>query len=175
MPKLQRSTHFAVATTFSALVFTPGVELISRLNFSSLRTMKCQRCCFSVELGVFWHVKRVCLVATSSVARLTFTNSKTLVGWSMLRPTVPRVTFDLPECKELKNKNKIKNKNEKFKQKDKYINKTKKSKKKLKQEQKNFQKQNHMKEKKKEKEASKGTPRDGSNIFCKKKKVAGKI
>ena len=31
-----------------------------------------------------------------------FTNSKTLVGWSMSRPTVTRVAFDLPECKEQK-------------------------------------------------------------------------
>ena len=31
-----------------------------------------------------------------------FTNSKTLVGWSMSRPTVTRVAFDLPECNEQK-------------------------------------------------------------------------
>ena len=29
--------------------------------------------------------------------KINFTNSETLVGWSVSRPTVPRVTFDLPE------------------------------------------------------------------------------
>ena len=33
--------------------------------------------------------------------KINFTNSETLAGWWMLRPTVTRVTFDLPECKEL--------------------------------------------------------------------------
>ena len=33
--------------------------------------------------------------------RMNFTNSKTLVGWSVSRPTVTRVASDLPERKEL--------------------------------------------------------------------------
>ena len=33
--------------------------------------------------------------------KINFTNSKTLVGRSVSRPTVTRVTFDLPETKDL--------------------------------------------------------------------------
>ena len=46
--------------------------------------------------------------------KINFTNSKTLVGWCMSRPTVTRVTFDLSECKEpLKTKNEKKRKSRK--------------------------------------------------------------
>ena len=38
--------------------------------------------------------------------KINFTNSKTLVGWWMSRPIVPRVTFDLPECKEVQKRKK---------------------------------------------------------------------
>ena len=34
--------------------------------------------------------------------KINFTNSKNFVGWSESRRTVARVSFDLPECKELK-------------------------------------------------------------------------
>ena len=61
--------------------------------------------------------------STCRVARLTLQTQKLrLVGWWMSRPTVPRVTFDLPECKDIiKNlrkttfffKNKIKKKENK--------------------------------------------------------------
>ena len=38
--------------------------------------------------------------ATFRVARITSQSRKLrLVGWSMSRPTVPRVALDLPECK----------------------------------------------------------------------------
>ena len=61
--------------------------------------------------GLYRHhlVIRASLFATFKVARLTLQTRKLwLVGWSMSRPTVPRVTFDLPERKEQK-KNKNKN------------------------------------------------------------------
>ena len=41
------------------------------------------------------------IVATFQGRKINFTKSKTLVGWSMSRPTVTRVTSDLPECEEL--------------------------------------------------------------------------
>ena len=40
--------------------------------------------------------------------KVNFTNSKTLVGWLVSRPTVTRVTLDLPECQELINLKNIK-------------------------------------------------------------------
>ena len=41
--------------------------------------------------------------------KINFTNSKTLVGWSVSRPRVTQVTFDLPECQEPFKKSKKKN------------------------------------------------------------------
>ena len=41
--------------------------------------------------------RKIITIATFKVARLTLQTRKLwLVGWSMSRPTVPRVTFDLP-------------------------------------------------------------------------------
>ena len=51
--------------------------------------------------------------ATKRIARSTLQTRKLWwVGWWMSEPTIPRVTFDLPECKEifLKNENEKKRK-----------------------------------------------------------------
>ena len=70
--------------------------------------------------------------------KINFTNSQSLVGWSMSRPTVSRVTVDLPECTGLKiftlkrkSNQKMKNqKNQKHHKKNTKIQKINKSKKK---------------------------------------------
>ena len=53
-------------------------------------------------------------VGTLRDRKINFTNSNTLVGWLVSRPTVTHVTLDLPECTEpSKNENEKKRKQKK--------------------------------------------------------------
>ena len=69
---------------------------------------------FMVPNTTMNHMHRSLLIATLRVARLTLHARKL---WLVLPPTVTRVTFDLPECKEPEKDKKKENEKRKLKKK----------------------------------------------------------